>query len=320
MSMVRFSSRYEIPGEHIMRKWLLIFILILILFIPTVVHGQDQPTLSTLQVDLWPEYDRHSILVIYRIVLSPETSLPVDLSFRIPATAGDPNAVAARQMDGSLFNVTFDRQVDGDWAHINFIATTLENQLEYYDVELGKQGDQRSFDYLWPGDYAVDTMTVQVQQPFDAREMTISPSLGSGVIGNDGLTYYTAEVGSLPVNQALEISAEYTKPTNTLSAENLDVQPSAPIPETTTGSTRLVQFLPWILAILGAALIVGSIIWYWRTGKRVSAPRRRARTRRTRSEPKPESSEDGAYCHQCGNRALAGDRFCRSCGARMRTG
>ena len=64
------------------------------MLIPVSIHAQDEVRLAYLQVDLWPEYDRPEMLVILRASLAADVSLPVDVTFRIPAAVGDPNAVA----------------------------------------------------------------------------------------------------------------------------------------------------------------------------------------------------------------------------------
>jgi hypothetical protein len=280
--------------------------------------------LKSLEVDLWPEYDRKAVLVIYRVVLPADVSLPVDLTFRIPAAAGEPSAVAVRQVSSAgqsgLFTIPHTRQVSSEWGLINMTATMPELQIEYYDPGLQMDGPDRQFEYRWPGDYAVETFSIQVQQPVGAADMQISPSAGAGKAGEDGLTYYNKPLGALPVGQTFSLSFRYQKADDSLSVSNFDVQPNAPIvaPETTVNFRTL---LPWMLGLLGVALIVGGGIWYWQSGKSKSSgeSRRGRRSAGPREESRPS---DGAnvYCHQCGNRAAPGDRFCRTCGTKLRLG
>jgi hypothetical protein len=305
-----------------MRKWVWILLLSLVLFFPGVARGQDKLALSSVEINLWPEYDHPGVLVIYRLTLPSQSTMPVELTVRIPAASGEPNAVASIQTDGTLLNINYTRQVSGNWASINTTITppAIGVQLEYYDPALEKNGDARHYEYAWQGDYASDSMIIQVQEPLGATNMRISPSLGDGLVGNDGLTYFTQEVGPVSAGQTVTVVVDYNKATDELTAPNLEVQPSGPITEDTTFSVRFLQVLPWILGVLGAVLIVGGIYWYWRTGRRrESAPKRR---RRTSSEPRESSAAEeqagDIYCHQCGNRAAPGDRFCRSCGTRLR--
>lgn len=304
-----------------MRRFCFALMILLLACTPlTQVFAQGGVKLSSIEVDLWPEYDRPSVLVIYRITLPSTTTLPVDLSFRIPAAAGEPSAVAVRQTtaegEAGLFTIPHERQVVGDWGVINLTATLPELQLEYYDPGLVKQGDARQYEYHWPGDYAVDSLKVQVQQPLGASDMSISPASGQGVTGGDGLVYYNKEVGALSAAQTFSLTINYKKSSDDLTAANLQVQPSAPVSVTPERSNLLV-ILPWALGGLGVALIVGGVLWYLQSGKGREEERLR---RRHRPGPvkEPESAGGYVYCHQCGKRAGPGDRFCRACGAKLR--
>ena len=182
---------------------------------------------AEMDIDIWPEYDRPGVLVILHINLAADAPLPADLAIRIPASAGDPFAVAGIQTNGTLGNITFTRQVDGEWATIYFTTSSRRIQLEYYDDTLQISGDQRSFEFIWPVDYPVAALSVQVQQPFDATSMVIAPSFGSGVVGGDGLTYYDREYGQMEAGQIVGISLAYNKPSDTISVVGMI---STPIP------------------------------------------------------------------------------------------
>ena len=313
-----------------MKKWVLILLLVL-LWLPFQPARGQEIELASVGVDIWPEYDQPAALVIYRISLPEETVLPVELALRIPAAAGEPHAVAARQVDG-LNNIPYQRQVSGAWATISLSVPQPQTQyiqIEYYDPALVKEGALRTFAYQWPGDYAVQAMSIQVQQPLQATDMRIAPSLGSGVLGQDGLTYYQAEIGAVKAGQTVQISLSYQNSSDQLSLDGLQVRPSAPIPASSLESAGWTRLLPWALAILGVTVIAGGIWWYWRSGQQHSTSKRR----RKRPHPalvKPEeggipaavaapAAEDNIYCHQCGTRAQLGDVFCRSCGMHLRS-
>jgi hypothetical protein len=215
----------------------------------------------------------------------------------------------------------YNRTLAGEWAMISFTATTPEIQLEYYDPGLTKEGTARHYRYNWPGTFAVTQLTIQVQQPSGATDMRISPSLSEGAAGSDNLTYYTQNIGAISAGQTIDITVDYQKSTDTLSAENLPVQPSAPIPQSTAPDFNFSSLLPWILGIVGAGLIIGSIVWFWQTGRQKPvAQTRRRRSKSGVSEPEgdPHSAEGAVYCSQCGKRAAPGDQFCRSCGTQIR--
>jgi hypothetical protein len=308
-----------------MRKWkfpsLIALTLSLAVIVPLFVRAQEELKLSAVEVDLWPEYDRPEMLVIYRITLSPSVSLPADVTFRIPVAAGEPSAVAGKQVtaDGEegLFNIPYEYRANGEWALVTLTATMPEIQLEYYDPGLVRDGSERRFVYRWPGDYAVGSLMVQVQQPLDATGMRISPASGEGVNMPDGLVYFNKQVGSLPAGQTFDLRVDYQKESESLSAASLQVQPSAPMPEITSTPSNYMAVLPWILGIMGLLLVVGGGVWYWQSGKERERPKPRRR-RRSATQVEDIQAGEHVYCHQCGKRAATGDRFCRICGARLR--
>jgi len=305
-----------------MRKWVFVLLLIFIFLLPFNAVAQDPLTLSSVQVQIWPEYDQPSVLVIYNLFLPTGTSFPASLSVRIPASAGEPNAVAARQPDGSLFTIDKTRQVTGDWATISFSTTASEIQLEYYDPGMEKGDISRHYQYTWPGDYAVTQFSIRVQQPVSASSMRISPSLGAGVKGDDGLTYYAQDIGSIPAGQTFDITVDYQKSSDALSVSTLAVQPSAPIPQSSTPDLNVSAWLPWILGIAGAGLIIGGIVWFWHSGRQKPVPklrRRRASSGPSDGEAYQSPAEAAVYCPQCGKRAAPGDQFCRYCGTQIRS-
>jgi hypothetical protein len=100
--------------------------------------------------------------------------------------------------------------------------------------------------------------------------------------------------------------------------ENLSVRSTEPLANNTVWPIDLQSILPWILGVLGLGLIVGGGLWYWQSGKQDKPPKRRRRSRASHEESTVIGIEQGVYCHQCGKRAASGDRFCRSCGTKLR--
>ena len=92
------------------------------------------------------------------------------------------------------------------------------------------------------------------------------------------------------------------------------VQPSEPVGENTPGRVSITN-LPWIIGGFGLALIVIALFSYWRSTQSNEEKPQRRRRRQNEAET---VGEEPAYCHECGARAHAGDRFCRTCGSRLR--
>jgi hypothetical protein len=303
---------------------------------------QSPVSFESLTVDIWPEYDQPSVLVIMHITVSAQVGLPATVGVRIPAEAGRPHAVAMQDVAG-LYNLNYEMLSADAWTELRFTTPVPDVRIEYYDPTLQRDGPRRSFTYRWPGDYLVENFAIRTQQPVNASAMTFRPDLGSGRPGDDGLTYYALLAGRVDAGMDFELSFQYDKPDDLLTSPQQfqPVQPSQPIDSTTAGRVTLDQVLPWALGGLGVLMIAAGLFWYWRTGssassKRLQSAPRRHRAKRasgtvsetspsapaTASAPAPapaaESDIEPAFCHQCGKRAGSSDLFCRACGTRLR--
>ena len=291
--------------------------------VPVPGQAQQKISFSSLQIDLWPEYDRPSMLVIYRAQLSPSVSLPVTLNIRIPAAAGEPNAVAETPPNGVPLNVDFTRTVEGEWSLIQLIASQPEVQIEYYDPSIEFDGITRTYVYQWLGDYDVDQVIVLVQQPIGAENLQILPRLNN-VTQNpeNGIVYYSGEIGSFKSGETFERTIQYKKDSDSLTVEFLEIE-SPPVDENTPGRVSLVNIIPWGIGSLGVIIIVAGLYWYWATGRREGLPQHADRKTRRKSQSMEtvddEKQSQDIYCHQCGKRAASGDKFCRACGTKLRT-
>lgn len=305
-----------------LRLFLLRLTLLAALF-PASVGAQAQTSFKSLTVDLWPEFDRPSMLVMYQISLSAQVKLPTELSLRIPASAGAPNAVAVCQPDGSCFNTPYEQKPPlGEWSTLVIQATLPDLRVEYYDPQLIKEGSNREFEYQWPGDFAVESFKIKVQQPPSAREMSLKPGMVSTSVAEDGMTYYNLDVGTVPAGQTVTLQINYQKDNEDLTFNEMPVEPSEPLGgQNAIGRFSISTALPFILGALGITLIAGGGLWYWLSGRQKAQPAKR--TRRSRRKPAVQTAEESeggvVYCHQCGNRASPGDRFCRLCGAPLRS-
>jgi hypothetical protein len=295
-----------------MRKWLIILFLVGVFAIPFSARAQNPIKLATLQVQLWPEYDQPSMLVIYDLKLPESILLPVNVSIGIPKDA-NLVAVASQTADGKLINTDY----VGPTANIDRQIVTLQVQtqaiyhLEYYEP-LSKSGNQRSFTYLWPGDYVVDDLSVSIRVPVDTNNMITDPIMKS-TQNVDGTDILIKDFGSIGAGQQFVLQVNYTKTSDKLTVSQQNIQPSQPLSSNTPGRLMLANYLPYVFGVLGIALIVGGVVFFWQS----SRGRRSHGHKRGRSQGGNEP-ESEIYCGQCGTRARMGDRFCRVCGAKLR--
>jgi hypothetical protein len=283
----------------------------------------DALVLKSVNVEIWPEYDKPSALIIYHITLPDQVRLPAEVSFRIPADAGRPHAVAWVSPDKATFDMNYEPRTTGEWVEIQFSTPAQEVQIEYYDPGLKKTGSRRDFTYRWPANYTVENLSLQVQKPINATNMQFKPDIGSARAGNLGLEYYSYLAGKVNAGETFTLTMQYDKPDDILTDTRYqEVQPQEPLDNGVQGRVSLDQFLPWGVGGLGLLLIAAGSFWYWKTGRvsstRTSAGRaRHAHSRAAKTAPETSSGE-GTFCYQCGKKAAAGDAFCRACGTKLR--
>ncbi|MDP1544657.1 MAG: zinc ribbon domain-containing protein [Anaerolineales bacterium] len=299
-----------------MRKLFLILILGVFFACPSFASAQSETAFASVNVQLWPEYDQPSMLVIVDFLVAPGTPLPVDLTFRIPQDA-NLIAVAVQTGDGGFLNAEFNGpQGGGEWQSFTMpITQNAHYRFEYYQP-LTFVGNQRLFSYLWDGAFEVDVFQVGVLEPLDTTSLSTTPAHRS-IEQINGLTYYDSEVLRLEKGEQYALNLQYEKTSDALLNPPQGIQPVAPVDDNTPGRVSLNNSLPYIIGGLGVVMIAGGVLYYLQAGR--STPSRRSR--RHKHSPAISAADDAAddaYCPQCGARSKPGDRFCRTCGARLR--
>ena len=301
-------------GGISMRRFFLIIAIGMLLVFPTLASAQGSVTLASVNVQLWPEYDQPSMLVLIDVELPETTILPVDMTFHIPQ---DSNlvAVAAYSAEGNLVNAMYEGPMTVDGLQ-SFTVTmnATKARFEYYQP-LVIDGDKREYSYLWNGDFAVNAFGIRVLEPVDTTSISTTPKLGPAVV-ESGLTYYESNALELQNGEQYTLDLKYTKTSDALVSSPQAVQPAAPVDENTPGRVSLNNSLPYIIGGLGVVMILGGIVYYWQSG-RSSSSKQRPR-RRVRAVQESEEDGEASYCPQCGTRAKTNDRFCRVCGGRIR--
>jgi hypothetical protein len=296
-----------------MRKWLVFSLLLALLIFPSMVGAQGTVKLDLMGVELWSEYDKPSMLVINQFVVSQDTQLPARVTLRFPKD-GNLVAVAVESSDG-LFNKDFDPPAEqGDWQAVTINVETYDpHRIEYYQP-LTRDGDKRQFKYQWFGDYYAKEFSVSILVPADSTELITSPVLQSTRDSVNGLgTSGTVVKNDLKMGNSFQFDLEYQRTSSVLMDPKAadQVQPSEPVGADTPGRVSITN-LPLIIGGFGLALIGIALFAYYRsTQSNDTKPRRRRRAN-------PAEGGEQAYCHECGARANPGDRFCRTCGSRLR--
>lgn len=276
----------------------------LLMLLPAMAAAQKaNPRLESLHIDIWPEYDRPGALVILRGQLGKNVALPAALSLRIPVSSGGPAALAyANPEKPDLLNLEYKKSDAKDFITVAFTVPDRVFHLEFYDP-FSTSETERKYRYVWPGDAAVDKLSVLIQEPLASSNFSVQPEMPQEATGPDGLRYRSADLGALPSGKAFPIEIRYTKTESRTSAELLKGDKPAAEPSTTRApvSNQSLQLL-LVLGVLVPLLLVAVIGFVWW---------------RQRPRPVAEATGGKAFCRKCGNRIAPGDRFCSKCGAAL---
>lgn len=283
---------------------------------------QAQTTLTSLTIELWPEFDRPSVLVLITGELAPDTPLPATVILQIPA---EPFAVAERSPDGSLLNAEY---VTANVSNEVAVTLTLQQpvfRLEYYDAALNMSGDARQYNFQWLAPIAANAASIRVQTPAQASSMQVQPNFSGAAMGEYGLNYYTAQLGAISVGQALTAQVSYAKTGSALTVDEINLAQPQAAPANVITPTASQDYTLWIVGgvILTSVLLIGGAVWFSRRERPAPAPAKHHRARKPTPNISKFRSANGAtaqrFCTQCGQALTSVDRFCRHCGVPVKT-
>jgi hypothetical protein len=289
--------------------------LVLAALLPVGVQAQEAgPALESLTVELWPDFDRQGVLVIYFGQFASGAAPPDPISLLLPAGA-ELNAVAYQGDAGNLLNAEYETQVEGDSTRVDISSSGSNFWLEFYTPadSISREGGTHSFAHTWGGDLAVEQLVWRVQQPATASGLTVEPGGGQMETDAFNLPVYRVETGALPAGQTASVSVTYQKGDDALTTSVLqaqaqpEAQAAAPAAEPASPSPALPRnLLPIVLAVVGVALLAVGVVVFLRSGQEGARPAGRQAAGHERAP--------GGYCTNCGNALQPGDKFCRECG------
>jgi hypothetical protein len=306
-------------------------LLVPILASPWLAFAQDDGsqeaalTLARLRIELWPEFDQPSVLVLYSGEVAG-ASAEVTLTFAMPEGATFNAAAYTDPETGDLLQA----QSSIDGGAVTMTSPNGTFHVEFYDPSFDTSAAERSYSYAWGGEYAVTTLEWAAQQPPTAQDFTTDPA-GILITGDLGLQYTQTTVTDLAAGDTSSFSFTYTKADSALTADLLPspgaAQEDSTAPEDSQpqGTINTTTVLITMLVLAGVGLIGGGLYLYNRSREEQEASpspysppsRRRGRTKgRARSAPPGEAPR---FCTNCGTPvADPSDRFCRNCGASLR--
>jgi hypothetical protein len=304
-------------------------LLVCLMFLAWPAQAQDTPTLSSLDISLWPEFDRPEMLVIYRGAFAPDTPLPVPVEIRIPASVGQPTAVAYVGEGDQRLNQQYTTRQEGDSLVIAFQLATLGFQVEYYDTLPIDSEGRREYDFSYTADYPVESLILGFQEPPTAQAYTLEPPADSVAVAADGLTYHSVEAGPVAQGETKSWLLSYEKADSALTINSLaQEQPTASAaPPAATGNDNSTVLI-FLVAFVAVVAVGASAFWLGRRTQPLEKAPSTSRQQKRRGggrggqpaqrQPSPSGRRETFFCHQCGAELRLDSDFCHKCGAAVR--
>jgi hypothetical protein len=286
-------------------------LLIFFVLMPLAIGFAQNPVsvIDSLDIEIWPDYDRASVLVLLTGTLPGDTRLPASVTLPLPEGA-QINAVARiDSKDGSMKDDIFSSNEPPDT--LTFVTPDLRFRVEYY-LPYTANENQRSFDYTWLAAVSVNNLRLTVQRPLSASTFVTEPATENINRSGDGFDYHIFPARAVPAGQPFALHVDYKMSTAQLSATQMprsnagtQTAESAAVPGTNSGFN-------WALVaiIAGGLLIFGALIW------QVASRRPAAGTHKS-DDSQVKKQSRAKFCRNCGAAIDKGDRFCTGCGSEL---
>jgi hypothetical protein len=289
-----------------------LFILLIFFMLIPIAPGFAQNPVSVidaLDIEIWPDYDKPSVLVLLTGTLPGDTRLPASVTLPLPEAARL-NAVA--RIDRKDGNMKDDILSSTDPSgRLTFITPDLRFRVEYY-LPYTVNKTQRSFDYTWLAAVSVNNFKLRVQRPSSASTLYTEPATANVVKSGDGFDYHTFPARAVPAGQSFSLRVDYKMTNAQLSATsmpppNTNMQTPALPAASSTGPG-----INWALAavVSGGLIIIVAVIWQ-------IASRRPSPKIRKPIDSRVEKQSRAKFCRNCGEPIDEDDRFCRGCGSKL---
>jgi hypothetical protein len=309
--------RPRLPSARLLAGLLGLLMVPLLIAAPAAAQS-EATTLAQLTVDIWPEYDEPSVLVLLTITRSPDAGQETVV---IPLPdAAELHAVARVSEEGAFLTDGIETD-EGRSGQLAVTTAAPRLRIEYY-APYEAEGDGRRFGFAWTSDLLVEQLVVTVQQPMNSSDFAVFPEPFEVFRGQDGLQYHTLPATAVAPGVAFSVQASYTNPGGQLTADLLAGQQAQVASSNLAPAATTAEGFNWLLALAGGGivLILGALA-YFVLGNRPG--RARPKARKPLPQSQPSSAKAGAgprarFCHQCGRPAEPGDKFCSHCGTALK--
>jgi len=151
-------------------------VVILLAWLPTAygLAGNDL-TIGRMKIAIWPEYDDPGVLVIYDVRFADSSRFPLKTSFFLPkdAVISDACSLSPR---GQHFCQLYETINRGEFDEVTLYLPYPNFYLSFHTYPDGGKTDNRAIDYRVRTNHKIETMEVDIQQPFRSTMFSIDPA------------------------------------------------------------------------------------------------------------------------------------------------
>ena len=265
--------------------------------------------IDALDIEIWPDYDKASVLVLLTGTLPGDSRLPASITLPLPEAARL-NAVARiDRKDGKMKDDIFS-STDPPGT-LTFTTPDYSFRVEYY-LPYTVNESQRSFGYEWLAAVSVTKFQLRVQRPSSAGTFTIKPAAENVVRSGDGFDYHTFPARVVPAGQSFSLQVDYEMTSAQLSATSMPPPNTSTQPPALPAVSSTGPGINWALAamVTGGLIIIGALIWQITSRRSTPNIRKPVASR-------AEKQSRAKFCPNCGGPIDAGDRFCSGCGSEL---
>ena len=273
-------------------------------------YANDNLTeVSSLKIDLWPEYYKPMVLVMIDGWIAESVELPIEV--RLPVMEGGSVHMGCSVTSaGAHIHESFKEGTDEDGNYVTFVLRERQFHLEYYYNSF-RDTPFRKFDYYFKSPFNIAAVQVEIKEPLGSTGFILNPPSKYSMKNRSGITIHSLNFGKVKIGEEINITAEYTKG---------DLVPS---------NQRNIKSLPTVdtyklLTILfGSILIIlsGYAAFRWSSSSSNTDKKHKKKSKRhnNRQHIMSKSTNQNRinFCFQCGNELKSPFHYCGVCGTKI---
>lgn len=271
--------------------------------------SENLTEVSSLKIDLWPEYDKPMVLVMIDGWIAESVELPIEV--RLPVMeGGSVHMGCSITSAGVHIHESFKEGTDEDGDYVTFVLRERQFHLEYYYNPF-RDTPFRRFDYYFKSPFNIAAVQVEIKEPLGSTGFILNPPSKYPMKNRSGITIHSLNIGKVKVGEGINITAEYSK--NDLVPTNKRLNKSSPTVDTYKFLTILFGSILFIL--LGYA----AFRWNSAPSNTDKKHKKKGKKHKTRYQIKGKSIKSARinFCFQCGNELKPPFHYCGVCGTKI---